>query len=126
MLTFEPTTLVLDEGGVISEDVRLFLEEPPKEIKLENKQFVVVCIDWNYYGQKKHSINSITASFIEFDEDRNLDLARLVIGTTKSDMLLPQQKVAVRDWVWEYVKSIDNGNLDIWKRTFSHIKQFIR
>lgn len=126
MVSMEPTNLVLNEEGIISEDLRMFLANPPEGVKLEGSQFVVISIDWNYYGKKIHSINSITASFLNFDANGNLDLASLVIGTTKSDVLLPVQKVAVRDWIWEYVKKIDDGSIGIWQRTFSHVKQVLR
>lgn len=126
MVSLEPTSLVLSEEGIISEDLRMFLENPPEGIKLEGNQFVVINIDWNYYGKKIHSINSITASFLSFDANGNLDLPSLIISTTKSDILLPAQKVAVRDWIWEYVKKIDNGSLRIWQATFAHVKQLLR
>lgn len=124
MSLYEPTTLVLTEEGIISEDLNLFLNEPP--VELAGNQFLVVTIDWGYYGKKIHIINSITASILHFDENGGFHLPSLIIGTTKSDMLLPQQKVAVRNWIWDYIKKHDNGSLDIWKRTFSHVKQILR
>jgi len=121
----EPTTLVLDENGVISEDVKLFLSDTPEQVELPNRQFVVICIDWNYYGTQRYSINSICASFLQFDQDAQVDLPSLLVGTTKSDVLLPDQKMAIRDWIWNEIQQ-ETNDLSIWKRTFSHVKQFIR
>ncbi|MNY85667.1 hypothetical protein D3C78_18660 [compost metagenome] len=85
----------------------------------EGQTLAFVNVEYRKHGTKIHQICGIVVTTLTIPEDGSIAIHNLVLGSSSSEILLPEQKPLVHKWILSWIPQ------EAWTLTNRHIKRTI-